>query len=308
MKAKFKSFILLLIAFSICTNIYAFGANDDYLKYENWYSNPKINTENIKKSSRGNSLTGNFSYYVDNETMTVYTCIVFDETTYSNKNDDVRVQYSFAMSEDTYTFSVNSDGVIEGNSSLFTVNQNFFTLDDTPQAISYAQYNGKSATGKIKVFLFVNNTRYLLNDSIPVEKPSTTKPVTTKAEKTTKAKTTKVKTTKKKTTKKSKKTTKKKATKAAAKINNMTKTSASSETESKYSVSVSKISAEVPANSEASTSNNAETAQIKGNLSKSSLGLIIFASVLAIIALLIIFYNIGAANAKSKDDKNDDSE
>ena len=217
MKAKFKSFILLLIAFSICTNIYAFGANDDYLKYENWYSNPKINTENIKKSSRGNSLTGNFSYYVDNETMTVYTCIVFDETTYSNKNDDVRVQYSFAMSEDTYTFSVNSDGVIEGNSSLFTVNQNFFTLDDTPQAISYAQYNGKSATGKIKVFLFVNNTRYLLNDSIPVEKPSTTKPVTTKAEKTTKAKTTKVKTTKKKTTKKSKKTTKKKATKAAAK-------------------------------------------------------------------------------------------
>ena len=277
-KCKTLCFTLTLILTLVFT-ITAFAANLDYLSYEKWDNNSRVKTVDVHKTALDNKLNGTFRYAVDNSELIVYTYLSFNESSLGG-DDDIRIVYEFEMHDETYTFALDKDGLCEDSGDIeetFEIGQNFYYDGDTPQCISYAQYLGDSSGGKVRVYLFVNNSRYLVYENIRIELPTTTKPSTTKKS----TKKSKSKTTKRKSSTKTKTVYKTATTKKAS-------TTKSSSTKSyKYG--------------NVTVTDNANT----GIISAENKYLIIFASVVGITALLFIVYNMG----KSKGDKdNTDNE
>ncbi len=288
--AKKTLALLTLILLILSNSALVFAANNEYLYPEKWHSNSNVTSEEIRKTSRGNALYGDFSYFVDNSSMTVYTNLFFNETTLSGRNNDIRVQYEFFINDEVYTFSVDSNGVCEGDSELFNVGQKLYYHYTSPQMLSYAQYKGKSKAADVSLYLFVNSTRYLISDNnISLLMPEKTKASTIKKVKTTKKKTTKRRTTKmRKSSSKSGKTTKRKV--SSTKFNKSIEPSASksSKTTAKEAV--------------------ADEAVNSGKYFNPTNYIIIFSCVMTLIALMIIIYNAGIAREKRKNEDTDSNE
>jgi hypothetical protein len=278
---RFAFFITLFAFFiALLTSGSVYAANLDYLSYEKWDNNRKVKSVDIYKTSRENHLNGKLKYVVDNDNLIVYSNISFDESTLSGEDDDIRVIYEFVMHDETYSFALDSEGICEDSGDAeqtFEVGQNFFYNGETPQCLSYAQYLGDSSGGRVRIYLFVNNSRYLVFDSIRIEKPTTTKKQTT----------TKKKVEKKKTTKAKAKT--KIVYRKATTVKKASTTKKKSSTSRKYAGNV-------------TVDNTAQS----GMLSGENRYLIIFAAVVGAVAAMYIAYSIGKAKSDDNSEINND--
>ncbi len=292
-------FLLLLICLLLCLQPFSvFAANTDYLNAEKWEDNPRVKTSDLERHAPLGDLYGRFSFVKDHEELAVYTYVAFSESTMAfDDSDDVRVIYEFHMSDDTYVFSLNSNGICEEfgeESNLFEYDINLYNDGSTCYLMSYGDYNGNALLGDVKVYLSVNNSRYLLQDKIHIQVP----------EKTTKKKTTTTKRTNKKRTKKSRKATSsnKRSSHKAAKKQRSTKFYASitkhaSKSTKKNTTAKTTTESVTPANSAAD------------GFSVKNRTLLIFCIGVGVIALLLVVYYVGYSNAQAvKNDKEEEKE
>ncbi len=195
---KTKRFISVLAAVcAVCilfsSAFSALAINVDYLNDQKWKSSENVTVEALDKNCvwRNNvyTLKGNFGYYADNSTMTLYTYFDISETTMKEGAQDVSVKYYFRFPGEDYTLTVDENGIKEYDTPdeeelLFKTASNFHASRNT--FISAVQYTGREAYCKAAISLCVNGHIYSnIKEDIVLEKPSTTKPEATTKQKTT---------------------------------------------------------------------------------------------------------------------------
>ena len=285
---KFTLFIISFILIVILSTGTVFAANVDYLNADKWEDNSKVKSYELNKTTPENSLYGTFSYVKDNEGLCLYSKISFSETSLNfDDTDDIRISYKVTTESEEYTFSLTNNGMEEDMGeayNVFDTNQNIYIDGDRAEAISYVQFNGDAEFCKYKVYLFVNNSRYLVADSIKVVKPVTTKP------------------TKQNTTKHKSKTTKHSRVYTTKYKTSTTKYNTTTAKTTKFSGDYS------------SANNDVDSADGFSYFSRNKRIVMIISIILFIIGLMIVVYNAAMQNAvkdaeekeKNKDDDNEE--
>ncbi|MBQ9517693.1 MAG: hypothetical protein IJI47_03945 [Eubacterium sp.] len=298
--SRLTACISLIAALCIlASSITVFGANSDYLSEAKWVRAAGVKTEEINKTSVNNRLTGTAAYIKDNDTLTFYNKFSLSESSMNyDGGDDVRVQYEISAKEGLYTFSVTENGMEDefgGSQEVIDVGCNFYNDAATCKVLTYAQYNGSSTQVAVRVFLFINNCRYLIFDSVKLKVPEKT---TTKKQTTTK---------KAKTTKKKSATTrsKKRASKSGGKNSNQSGRQGATEHSTKFDMhfddeSSAKVKKSTKAKTTAAAQNTATVAEHINAMSNRSLVMLICGIALIIAGVLILFYAIGYSKAAKK--------
>ena len=303
MYKKLFSVILSSIIITLLIGNTAYAANSDYLDENKWHNNPNVKTFQINKSSIGNTLNGTFSMAKDNDNLVLYTYLSFDESTLTgNCDDDIRVVYEFSTANEMYAFSVDRYGICEDMgeaAEMFEVGQNFYYYDGTPQVISYAQFLGKCDVSA-NVYLFVNNTRYLIRKDIRLVLPvkTTTKKVTT----------TKPKTTKKKSTTKAKSSAKKSSRSGSYSRSGSKKYYNGAVGTTKAKASTTKNITTITDTTKAAITEEQRPVATEGKLSSNSKMLLYAGIAVGVVALILIFYSLGYASATGKRDKKEETD
>ncbi|MBQ7595342.1 MAG: hypothetical protein IJI47_07545 [Eubacterium sp.] len=302
------SFVLVLCL--IPGTITVFGANSDYLNDAKWARATGVKTVELNKTSINNHLSGTASYIKDNDILAMYNRFSFSESSMQfDGGDDIRVQYEVAAKEGLYTFGVTENGIDDefGESQkVFEVGYNFYLDADTGKVLTYIQYNGDSSSVKVRTFLFVNNCRYLVFDTVGLKKPekTTTKKQTTKAPKTTKNKA--------RTTLRYKyknrykyKYKNKRSTKAARYRSSKSGNEAAQEHSTKFDMQFddenqSNKSKKKAKNTSTTTDNETTSASQRASMTDRALILLISGIALIIFGALIILYTAGYSKAKNR--------
>ena len=281
---------VILICSIVCCTLISYGANSDYLNEGKWERAAEVKTVTLNKKSINNHLGGYASYICDNDILAMYNRFSFSESSmHYDSSDDVRVQYEVTAKEGIYTFAVNKDGIDDefGESqNVFDVGYNFYCEGKTGKALTYFQYNGDSTSINIRVYLFTNNCRYLVLNSVAMKIPekTTVKKTTTK----------KATTKKKKSSKKSKSNSRGKSSANAAESAGTTKFDMQFDDEN-----AAKNAKTTKAKTTVKTDENAPVLS-RSAMSNSSLILLICGVILIVVGALIIIYSVGYSKAKKQ--------
>ena len=193
------AFSLLTAVLLIMSSTFAYAINYDYLDIEKWRGNSNVKMSSISRScttGRGDfTLSGNYGYYVDDSSMTLYTYFDIDEQPSGGANN-VYAHFDFQSATEAYTVEVDDGGMKDSTprfeTGTFTAASSVYSQKNT--CIYAVQHTGKEARLTADVVLIVNGHKYIITEGITVEKPTTT----------TTAKTTRPSTTKKQSSKSSK--------------------------------------------------------------------------------------------------------
>ncbi len=196
--------VTVIIAALNLQTINAYGLNTDYLSKEKWTSNENVISEEIHNTSAGDTIDGIFMYYIDSKNASVYTFFKLKGTRLTEGNKFVAVSYVFKTEDETYSFSVDKNGIQREFSpyeaTVFDARANFDFSENT--YISAAQYTGGVFKAEVMIKFYDGARSYLIKENLIIDStPETT--LKTTAEKTTKPttqKTTVQRTTAQKTT------------------------------------------------------------------------------------------------------------
>ena len=281
---------VIMICTLVCCTLISLGANSDYLNEGKWERAAEVKTVTLNKKSINNRLGGYASYICDNDILAMYNRFSFSESSMQyDGSDDVRVQYEVTAKEGIYTFAVTKDGIDDefGESqNVFDVGYNFYCEGKTGKALTYFQYNGDSTSINIRVYLFANNCRYLVLNSVKMKIPekTTVKKTTTK----------KAKKKKKKSSKKSKSNSRAKSSYNSAESAGTTKFDMQFDDENNT-----KKAKTTKAKTTVNTDENTPVLS-RSVMSNSSLILLICGIILIVVGALIIIYSVGYSKAKKQ--------
>lgn len=175
----------------------ASAVNHDYLSEDKWHGNELVTWETINSAAGGQTLTGQFGWYVD-ESRCLYTYFAVEGSLLENNRDCAAIVYHVVAGNETYDFAADGNGICDTPSDeasrMFEVGTNF---DGSAYGvyIGAVQYLGKADTCRIdvsfnagKTVRIMKNIAADLPEETTTEKPTkaasekekTTKPATTK--------------------------------------------------------------------------------------------------------------------------------
>ena len=173
LKKTAKKYIFESVLAVLFTALYVFcfavntvwAANLDYLEYSKWMNNKNITFEEINKTALDEELTGTFGYYTDKD-MCVYTFFSLD---YRDKDDGAKVTYTYRIGDETYSFSVGSDGMCDALSEeeqrLFSAYSNFSDSKNGVY-ITAAEYLGKEKECTVDVSFYNSRRSFVIKEGI----------------------------------------------------------------------------------------------------------------------------------------------
>ncbi len=168
-------YAIFVIALLLSSCVPAYGADRAYFQPEAWINNSDIYSENINKKSNSNILEGVFKYYFDAQNNIFYTYLSISETSLSENRCDVRLVYTVGNAFDTYSLSVDKDGICDTSYALkdyFTAEQSFTTYKESNSGLylSSIAINTECDHNDISVKLYINGHIYKIIENIPLDK------------------------------------------------------------------------------------------------------------------------------------------
>lgn len=165
--------ILFVVAFFICLNygsLTGFAFDNDYLKADGWQDNPSIVSQYIDKKSNDYSLNGIFKFYHSKQDNTLYVFFSVKENSISQNHNDIRITYKFTNIYGAKQFSVNKDGICDGDDvgNLYIVTQSFETYpnSDSGLYIAAVAIDNGCVDNTVDIGLYVNGHIYRIEKNI----------------------------------------------------------------------------------------------------------------------------------------------